>query len=105
SQLVVDRNGRVVLAGEVARQTFRIAPADIGKPLQDLEISFRPLELRSLIQQAYAERAPVTVPLVKRQKPDGATQYFDVQITPLGGGDQQPVGVAEIGRASCRERV
>ena len=94
SQLVIDRNGRVVLASDVARQTFRIAPADIGKPLQDLEISFRPLELRSLIQQAYTERTPVTVPQVKRQKPDGATQYFDVQITPLRDGDQQPVGVA-----------
>src|SRR5436190_6822062 len=38
SQLVVDRNGRVVLASQVARETFHIAASDIGKPLTDLEI-------------------------------------------------------------------
>jgi two-component system, chemotaxis family, CheB/CheR fusion protein len=94
SQLVVDRNGRVVLASEVARQTFQIAPSDVGKPLQDLEISFRPLELRSLIQKVYGDHQAVAVGQVKRPKADGATQYFDVQITPLGNNDKQPVGVA-----------
>jgi len=93
SQLVVDRNGRVVLASHVARETFHIARSDLGKPLQDLEISFRPVELRSLIQQAYSDRAPVVVSQVKRAGHDGKTQYFDVQITPLRDGEQR-VGVA-----------
>ena len=62
SQFVVDMSGRIVLVSAVARARLGIAPTDVGKPLQDLEISFRPLELRSLIQQAYAERAPIAVP-------------------------------------------
>jgi two-component system, chemotaxis family, CheB/CheR fusion protein len=92
SQLVVDMNGRVVLASAVARARFGIAPTDIGKPLQDLEISFRPLELRSLIQQAYAERAPVAVPQVKRTRSGGAAEFYEVQVTPLQDDDKHTVG-------------
>ncbi len=92
SQLVVDMSGRVVLASAVARARFGIAPTDIGKPLQDLEISFRPLELRSLIQQAYAERAPVAVPQVKRTRSGGATEFYEVQVTPLQDDDKHTVG-------------
>ncbi|HEY2818098.1 MAG TPA: CheR family methyltransferase [Casimicrobiaceae bacterium] len=92
SQLVVDRHGRVVLVSAVARAMFGIASGDLGKPLQDLEISFRPIELRSLIQQAYSERGPVAITQVKRVKADGTTQYFDVQVTPLREQDKHPAG-------------
>ncbi|HEY3177910.1 MAG TPA: CheR family methyltransferase [Casimicrobiaceae bacterium] len=92
SQLVLDTSGRVVLVSAVARETFGIAPTDIGKPLQDLEISFRPVELRSLIQQAYAERASVAVPQVKRTRSDGSAQFFDVQVTSLQDDEKRNVG-------------
>src|SRR5205823_4738669 len=42
-----------------------------------------PLELRSLIQKAYAERQPVSLPEVKRTKADGTVDFFEVQVTPL----------------------
>jgi two-component system CheB/CheR fusion protein len=103
SQLVVDTNGRVVLASAAARARFGIAPTDIGKPLQDLEISFRPLELRSLIQQAYAQRAPVAVPEVKRTRSGGTVEYFEVQVTPLLDDEKRSVGAtvsfADVTRA------
>jgi two-component system, chemotaxis family, CheB/CheR fusion protein len=92
SQLVVDMNGRVVLVSTVARARFGIAPTDIGKPLQDLEISFRPLELRSLIQQAYADRAPVAAPQVKRTRSGGAVEFYEVQVTPLQDDEKRAVG-------------
>ena len=92
SQFVVDMSGRIVLVSAVARARLGIAPTDVGKPLQDLEISFRPLELRSLIQQAYAERAPIAVPEVKRTKPGGTAEFFDVQVTPLQDDEKHTVG-------------
>jgi len=94
SQIVVDLSGRVVLASKVARAKFGIAQTDIGKPLQDLEISFRPLELRSLIQKAYAENAPVALPEVKRTRTDGTVDFFEVQVTPLQDDDKRNVGAA-----------
>ena len=48
AQLVVDRDGRVALVNQQAAHAVRtLGPGDIGRPLQDLEISYRPVELRS----------------------------------------------------------
>ena len=55
----VDSNDVLAFANARARVLFSIHPKDIGRPLQDLEISYRPVELRSLIEQAYAERRAV----------------------------------------------
>src|SRR5262249_6014079 len=60
-QLVVDRDGTLALANLQARPLFDVAQRDIGRPLKDLEISYKPLELRSQIDRAYAERHAITL--------------------------------------------
>jgi two-component system CheB/CheR fusion protein len=86
---LLDLNGVLTLANERARVLFGLNPQDIGRPLQDLELSYRPVELRSPIEQAYAERQVIKLPSVERHLPAGV-QYLDVQVTPLqdppGGG-------------------
>jgi len=94
AQLIFDLNGRLVLASAQARALFQITPGDIGQALQDLEVSYRPIELRSPIQHACADKTQVTIHDVKRVGPDGAIQYFDVQITPLHDNGSRAVGVA-----------
>jgi two-component system, chemotaxis family, CheB/CheR fusion protein len=94
AQFIIDLNGRLVLASAQARALFQIAPTDVGRPLQDLEVSYRPVELRSLIQQAYADKAPVTVHDVKRATPDGSFQSYDVVVTPLQDNGNRALGVA-----------
>jgi two-component system CheB/CheR fusion protein len=87
--MVVDTNRSLVLANECARSLFSLNPRDLGRPLQDLEISYRPVDLRSLIEQAYAERRIVRLDTVERRMLDGSAQYYDVQVAPLqdnGGG-------------------
>ena len=59
---VVDADGLLAVANQQARQVFGLTPQDIGRPLQDLEVSFRPVELRSCIDQACKENRPVTLP-------------------------------------------
>src|SRR5262249_16695988 len=54
--VAVDREGTLALANLHARAQFGVTPRDVGRPIQDLEISFRPVELRSRIQKAYEER-------------------------------------------------
>ena len=56
AQIAVDRKGRLVLANEKARQLFQLAPTDLGRLFQDLEISYRPVELRSHIEAASLSR-------------------------------------------------
>ncbi|MBI4558559.1 MAG: PAS domain-containing protein [Candidatus Hydrogenedentes bacterium] len=83
AQLIVDANGILILANERARTLFNLAVKDLGRPLQDLEISYRPVELRSLIDLAYAERRVVAVGEIQRHLPNGDIQYLDLQVIPL----------------------
>jgi two-component system CheB/CheR fusion protein len=82
-RIVADLNGNLVLASQKARTLFGLTSKDIGRPLQDLEISYRPVELRSFIDQAYAERRAVTLANVERRPPEGEIQHYDVIVVPL----------------------
>ena len=84
AQAVIDRRGYLVLANERARRLFGLTAADLGRLLQDLELSYRPLELRSHIEQAYETRSQVQVREVEWRGQGGAdVRRFDVQIVPL----------------------
>jgi two-component system CheB/CheR fusion protein len=93
AQIIVDADGEVVLANEQARTMFGIGSAELGRQLQDLEISYRPLELRSRIDAAYNERHPVVVPNVERGQVNGEVQTFDVTVTPVFDSDGAPLGI------------
>ncbi|HZU76094.1 MAG TPA: CheR family methyltransferase, partial [Dehalococcoidia bacterium] len=82
AQIVVDPNGALLLANERARGLFSLGLHDLGRPLQDLELSYRPAELRSCIEQAKAERRSVRLPEVAWQTAS-TLQYFDIEVTPL----------------------
>src|SRR5262249_29303897 len=93
AQLVVDAQGHVVLMNERLRQLFRLDPKDIGRPLQDLELSYRPAELRSIIEQARKERRPVVVNGIERHLPGGDVQFLDLEVFPLHHNGDQLLGV------------
>ena len=94
AEIVVDLNGNLTMANEKARGLFRLSPRDIGRVLQDLEVSYRPVELRSKIEMAYAERRTIDLKEIVWQ-PAGAPNplYFDVQVVPLSDGLERPLGV------------
>ena len=83
ARVVIDGNGLLALVNERARILFSITPRDLGRPLQDLELSYRPLELRSCIEQAYSDRRAVNHREIEWQTPQGETIYLDVQVLPL----------------------
>ncbi|MEQ8997087.1 MAG: CheR family methyltransferase [Coleofasciculus sp. B1-GNL1-01] len=82
AQIIVDVNGYLVLANMIARSMFDIKRQDLGKLFRDLELSYRPLELRSIIDDVYRDRTSITINDVVREE-SNTTQYLDVQITPL----------------------
>ena len=92
-RIVVDADGTLSMANQKARVLFSISPKDIGRPLQDLDISYRPAELRSLIEEAYAERRSVTQTSVERRFQGGDPQYFDIIVAPLFDDANNPLGV------------
>jgi two-component system, chemotaxis family, CheB/CheR fusion protein len=92
AQIVVDADGRLLLANERARLTFGLTDVDIGRALQDLRLSYKPADLRSCIEQAYSERRPVVLKDVEWQPGLGEQRWLDVQTTPLLDAGA-PVGV------------
>ncbi|MFO0055510.1 MAG: CheR family methyltransferase [Dolichospermum sp.] len=93
AQIVINNQGTLIMINEQARNLFNLTLKDINRPFQDLELSYRPLELRSLIEQVYSERHPITLTNIERYQPNSETQYLDVRIIPLQDTDQTIVGV------------
>jgi two-component system CheB/CheR fusion protein len=83
AQLLVDSSHTLAFANDRARAVFNLSQQDQCRPLQDLEISYRPLELRTLIEQCESERRTITVERVERTQPDNKSQYFGVRVMPL----------------------
>ena len=82
-QLVVDDAGRLSMANEQARSAFGLRMNDINRPLKDLEVSYRPVELRGIIDQAKDSRRSVQISDIQRLLPDGKIHYLDLQAMPL----------------------
>ena len=93
AQIVINNQGTLIMINEQARNLFNLTLKDINRPFQDLELSYRPLELRSLIEQVYSERHPITLTNIERYQPNSETQYLDVRIIPLQDTDETIVGV------------
>jgi two-component system, chemotaxis family, CheB/CheR fusion protein len=82
AQIAIDQDGILAFANATARKLFAIALGDIGRPIQDLEVSYRPLELRTPISQAVNERRRVHVGRT-HLGPAGARRVLDVEAAPL----------------------
>jgi two-component system CheB/CheR fusion protein len=83
AQLVVDRQGLVLQANQQLRSLFGLTSRDVGRPLQDLELSYRPFELRSSLELAYHERRPVIQTDASWVVPGGHQSYLDLQVIPV----------------------
>jgi two-component system, chemotaxis family, CheB/CheR fusion protein len=94
ARVVVDSNNFLVLCSERARSLFKLGIHDIGRPLQDLELSYRPVELRSCIDQAYGDRRTIHLQDVPWQTPQHEPIFLDVQVTPLFDTGSQALGVS-----------
>jgi len=94
AQIVVDAGGNLMLANERARAIFKLSVNDLARPFQDLELSYRPLELRSKIQQAYTERRPSQVDEVEWPTPSGEVAHLQVQVVPLLDDHQALLGAS-----------
>ncbi len=94
AQIIIDVRGIVAVANERARQILDIAAEDVGRPLQDLRVSYRPVELRSLLDQVDVERRPLLVRAVEFAGPTTEARWFDLQLAPLVDGQGGLVGTS-----------
>ena len=83
AQIVIDAKGRLVAANDRARTFFNLGAPDLGRPFQDLELSYRPTDLRSIIDQANAGRKPIVVRSIEWTLRGGEVRWIDVHATPI----------------------
>ena len=91
--VVLDVAGNLVLASAKARALFDVNSSDIGRPFQDMELSYRPVELRSLIEEAYHEHRIVKYANVEHTLSDGDMQHLEIEVTPLQENRHNFIGV------------
>jgi two-component system, chemotaxis family, CheB/CheR fusion protein len=99
AQLAVDVNGFLVLANERARMLLSLTTRDLGRPLHDLEFSYRLPGLRQAIEQTYAERHTVHIQDLQWSTVTGDVRYLDIQAVPLqdlAGGAVLGVGLGVL---------
>jgi two-component system, chemotaxis family, CheB/CheR fusion protein len=83
SQVIVDDQNRVAGVNQAARTMFGLRHRDVGRQLQDLELSYRPVELRSLIDEVRNDHRGVVRNDVQWQKGNDDPRTLEVQINPL----------------------
>ncbi|MGY1592221.1 CheR family methyltransferase [Geodermatophilus sp. SYSU D00708] len=96
AQLAIDPEGRLAVVNHQAERVFGVDQRDIGRPLQDLEISYRPVELRSSIAEAVQTRRPLWLRGVERRRSGQDPTLFDVQIVPMYREDGELLGTTVV---------
>ncbi len=84
AQVVLDADRALVMANAAARALFGLRVADLGRPVQDLELSYRPVELRAHLDQVDRELRGVDVEAARWPTPE-RERAFDVHLAPLVG--------------------
>ena len=92
ANLVLDAAGAMVMANQSARRLFGLGIRDLGRPVQDLELSYRPLELRSHLESVTQEGRGTEIKAVRW--PGERERVVNVQLAPLASGDGAPIGVS-----------
>jgi two-component system CheB/CheR fusion protein len=96
AQLALDSDGRLAVVNHQAERVFGIDQRDVGRPFQDLEISYRPVELRAAIAEATQGRRPLWLRGVERSRPGEEPVLFDIQIVPIFREDGVSLGTTIV---------
>ncbi|HKE64574.1 MAG TPA: CheR family methyltransferase [Micromonosporaceae bacterium] len=93
--IVVTSDGLVALANRQAESLFGVSSRDVGRPFRDLDVSYRPVELRRHIEQAQLDRRTVVVSDVEFLH-GSEPMFLNVQVSPLVHTDGSLLGVSLI---------
>ncbi len=81
--LAVDTDGRLVFTNLAVRRLLEIAEDDVGRPFQDLSISYRPIELRVPIEEALQQGRVIRIEHQEFQHPPAEPVRLTIEVLPL----------------------
>ncbi|HSC03247.1 MAG TPA: CheR family methyltransferase [Solirubrobacteraceae bacterium] len=92
AHVVLDHNRALIMANDAARRLFGLSLNDFGRPVQDLEFSYRPLELRSHLDTLDRDLRADEVKSIEWRAGD-TDRVYDIRLTPLLA-DGSPLGTS-----------
>jgi two-component system, chemotaxis family, CheB/CheR fusion protein len=93
AQIILDTDNTVALINPRAASLFGLVEKDVGRAFHELEISYRPVELRSIIDRVASERRPVSIKAVERAAQGSGTSYLDIDVAPLRSDSGELAGI------------
>lgn len=96
AQIVVTGEDTVAMVNQQAELLFGLSARDIGRLLRDLEISYRPIELRVYLEQAKVERRSTRIPDVEWERPGSEPVWFEIHVNPLVDAENGLLGVSIV---------
>ncbi|HET6815756.1 MAG TPA: CheR family methyltransferase [Mycobacteriales bacterium] len=92
--MLINRDGVLVFTNQRADSMFALSSRDIGRPFRDLEVSYRPVELRAYMDEVVQERRSAWIREVQLGRGPNDSAFLDIQVSPLLGGEGEVLGVA-----------
>ena len=96
AQIVVTGEDTVAMINHQAEATFGLSARDIGRLLRDLDVSYRPVELRAYLEQAKLERRSARIQDVQWQRPGSDRVWFEIHVNPLVDAENGLLGVSIV---------
>ncbi len=96
AQIVVAGDDTVAMINQRAETMVGLSARDAGRPLRDLEVCYRPVELSAYLEQAKIERRSATIPEVRWHRPGAATVWFEIHVDPLVDAENGMLGVSIV---------
>ncbi|MEV6846983.1 CheR family methyltransferase [Actinoplanes sp. NPDC051411] len=96
AQLVLTSDDLVALTNRQLEKQFGVSSRDIGRPFRDLDLSYRPVELRRYVEQAQVERRTLRITEVEVPRGGGAVTNLEIQVSPLTDAEGSLLGVSVI---------
>jgi two-component system, chemotaxis family, CheB/CheR fusion protein len=93
AQIVLNIENELALVNHRASALLSLSERDVGRPFHELEISYRPVELRAQLASAQESRVPIWLRDLEWSRSPSETLTLDVQLVPLIDARSRLLGV------------
>jgi two-component system, chemotaxis family, CheB/CheR fusion protein len=91
--LAIDNNDALLFASAGARRLLEVGENDVGRPFQDLSVSYRPIELRSQIEDVRCQGRPIRIEHQEYHRPPAEPIRLTIDVAPMVSRDGQQLAV------------
>ncbi len=93
AQIVIDQLGKIVLLNARARDSFNLNSDLVGTPIKDLQLSYRPIDMRSLIDDVLNKREMIETKPIRWPSDSNDERCYKIIAQPLESGGTAHAGV------------